>query len=109
MESVLYVGSVESRSLDEAETILLTEELRLLGRDGTKMPQIALVSDEHDDNVGIGVVSQFLEPSGDVDVGRVLGDVVDEKCSDRSSIVAASLQRREQRIGSRRVMRLTQR
>ncbi len=51
------------------------------------MPQIALVTHQHDDNVGIGMVSQLLQPPGNVLVRLVLADVVDEEGSDRSAIV----------------------
>ena len=51
------------------------------------MPQIALVSDEHDDDVGIGVVPQLLQPPCDIFVGLVLADIVDEKSADGAAIV----------------------
>lgn len=44
----------------------------------SEMPQIALVSDEHNDNISIGVVPQLLQPSGDVLVSLMFADVVDE-------------------------------
>lgn len=51
------------------------------------MPQIALVSDQHDDDVGIGVISKLLQPSRNVLVGLVLADVVDEEGADRAPVV----------------------
>jgi hypothetical protein len=51
------------------------------------MPQIALVSDKHDDNVGVGMVAQLLQPPCDVLVGLVLADVVDEQRSDGAAVV----------------------
>lgn len=51
------------------------------------MFQIALVTNEHDNDVRVGVVSEFLEPSSDVDVGGLLGNVVDQESSNRSSVV----------------------
>lgn len=51
------------------------------------MPQIALVTDKHDNNVGVGMVAQFLEPSCDVLVGLVLADIVDEKGTDGTTVV----------------------
>jgi hypothetical protein len=42
------------------------------------MSQIALVSYQHNDNVAICVIPQLLQPSADVDIGGVLGNVVDE-------------------------------
>jgi hypothetical protein len=49
--------------------------------------QIALVSDQHDDNVGIGVVPELLQPSRDVLVGLVLADIVDEEGTDGTTVV----------------------
>lgn len=51
------------------------------------MPQIALVADKHDDDVGVGVVSQLLQPSRDILVGLVLADVVDKKGTDGTTVV----------------------
>jgi hypothetical protein len=49
--------------------------------------EIALVADEHDDNVLVGVVAQLLEPAGHVLVGRVLGNVVNEEGSNGTAVV----------------------
>lgn len=51
------------------------------------MPQIALVSHQHDNNIGIGVIPQLLKPSCDVLVCLVLADVIDEQCADGASVV----------------------
>jgi hypothetical protein len=51
------------------------------------MPQIALVTDQHNHNVRVGVVAQFLQPSCDVLVCLVLADVVDEQRSHSASVV----------------------
>lgn len=53
------------------------------------MFKIGLVADEHDDDVGIGVVAQFFEPPRHVDIGRVLCDVVDQQRADSSAVVPA--------------------
>lgn len=52
------------------------------------MLQIALVSHEHDDYVGVGVIAQFLQPPCNVDVGCVFGDVVDQEGTNCTSVVA---------------------
>lgn len=52
------------------------------------MPQIALVSDQHDDDVGVGMVAQLLEPPGDILVGLVLADVVNEEGTDSATVVS---------------------
>lgn len=51
------------------------------------MSQIALVSDQHDDDVRIGVVSELLQPPSDVLIGLVLGDIVNQQGSDCASVV----------------------
>lgn len=54
------------------------------------MPQVRLVADEHDDNVRVCMIPELLEPSADIDVARVLGDVVDEQGTHRSTVVGRS-------------------
>lgn len=51
------------------------------------MSQIALVSDQHDDDVGVGMISQLLQPAGDVLISLVLADVVHEQCANGASVV----------------------
>lgn len=51
------------------------------------MPQIALVSHQHDDNVCVCMVSQFLQPSCHILVGLVLADVVNEKGAHSAAVV----------------------
>lgn len=52
------------------------------------MFQIALVSDKHDDDVGISVVPQFLQPPCDVDICSMFRDVVYEQCADCAAVVS---------------------
>lgn len=54
------------------------------------MAQIALVSNQHDYYVGVGMVPQLLEPPGHVLVGLMLADVVDEQGPDGSAVVGRS-------------------
>lgn len=51
------------------------------------MSQITLVPDEHDDDVGVGVVTEFLQPAVDIVVGLVLADIVHKKGTDGATIV----------------------
>ena len=51
------------------------------------MPQIALVSDQHNDNIGVGMVSQLFQPPCNIFVRLVLADVVDEQGSDGTAII----------------------
>ena len=52
------------------------------------MLQIALVPDEHDDDVRVRVVAELLQPPRDVDVRRMLGDVVDEQRTDGATVIS---------------------
>lgn len=54
-----------------------------------KVPQIALVSHQHDDNVCVGMIAELFQPACDVLVGLVLGNVVDEKGADCAAVVGA--------------------
>ena len=51
------------------------------------MPQIALVTHEHDDDVGVGMVAQLLQPPCHVLVCLVLADVVDEQGAHCAAVV----------------------
>lgn len=69
---------------------LTGELLGVLSRDSPEVSQITLVTHKHDDNVGIRVVSEFLQPPGDVVVGLVLADVVNEQGTNGATIVGRS-------------------
>lgn len=60
----------------------------LLGGYSAQVSQIGLVSNEHDDNVTIGMVSELFEPSGDILVCLVLADVVDEQGTNGTTVVS---------------------
>lgn len=51
------------------------------------MLEITLISYEHDDNVRVCMVAQFFEPSCDVYVGSVFGNIVDKESADCAAIV----------------------
>ena len=51
------------------------------------MPQIALVTDQHDNDVRVGMVAQLLQPPCDVLVCLVLADIIDKQRSDSASVV----------------------
>jgi len=69
--------------------VLTRERLRLLSRYGPQVLQVTLVTDEHNDNVRIGMVAEFLEPASNVGVRRVLGNIIDEESAYRTAVVAA--------------------
>ena len=51
------------------------------------MLQIALVADEHDDDVRVCVVPELLQPPRDVRVRLVFRDVVHEQRAHRAAVV----------------------
>jgi hypothetical protein len=61
--------------------------LGLLCGHSAKVSQIALVSNQHDDNVSISMVPKLLQPSCDVLVGLMLADIVDEEGTNSTSVV----------------------
>lgn len=68
--------------------MLLGEGHGLVRLHGAEVPQVGLVADEHDDDVGLGVVAELLEPALNVLKGGVLGDVVDEESPDGAPVVS---------------------
>ena len=52
------------------------------------MPQIALVPHQHNHNIDIRVVPQFLQPAVDVLVGLVLCNVINEERANSTSVVS---------------------
>jgi len=51
------------------------------------VPQITLVSNQHNHNVRIGMVSQLFQPSRHVVVCLVFANVVNEQCADSAPVV----------------------
>lgn len=104
LEGEFDVGGVQGGRLDEGQVVVAcghvsimiflarckrrtSKLLRLLGRHRSEMPQIALISHKHNDNVRICVVAQLLQPSGHILVCLVLAYIVDEQRADRASVV----------------------
>lgn len=88
MKSRLNVGRIESRCLDEAESVALGEGLGLVCGHSAQMSQVALVADQHYHNVLVGVVAKLAQPPLDVLVSQMLGDVVHEQSPDSPAIVS---------------------
>ena len=76
--------------MDKSYRRLTGKLLGLFGRHSAQVSQIGLVSNQHDDNVTVGMVSQLLEPSSDVLVCLVLADVVNEQGTDSAAVVGRS-------------------
>jgi hypothetical protein len=61
------------------------------------MFQITLIAHEHDDDVRICVVPKLFQPPGDIHIGCVLSDVVNQESTDRTAVV--TIGRLDERIG----------
>eukprot|EP00420_Gonyaulax_spinifera_P023549 CAMPEP_0197905694 /NCGR_PEP_ID=MMETSP1439-20131203/60944_1 /TAXON_ID=66791 /ORGANISM="Gonyaulax spinifera, Strain CCMP409" /LENGTH=213 /DNA_ID=CAMNT_0043526983 /DNA_START=2 /DNA_END=644 /DNA_ORIENTATION=+ len=88
-EGRLNIRRLQGRRLDAREAVLLRKGQRLILPHCPEMPEVPLVADEHDDNVGIGMVAQLLKPSLEVLEGDPLGDVVNEQRAYGSPVVRA--------------------
>lgn len=51
------------------------------------MPQVALVADQHDNDVLVGMIAQLSQPSLYILVGQVLGNVVYQQGTDSTPVV----------------------
>lgn len=63
------------------------ELLGIVCRHSPQMPQIALVTNQHDDDVRVSMVSQLLQPPCDVLVCVLLANIVHEERADCASVV----------------------
>jgi hypothetical protein len=89
LEGRVDTGGVEGGCFDKGKVVLFRKGHGLVRLDRPQVAQIALVSDEHDDDVGLGVVPQFLQPPLDILEGSVFGNIVDQKGADGSPVVGA--------------------
>lgn len=89
LECLLHVGCLQRGRLDVGQTFCLGEALRIVGGDSSEVPQVSLVANEHDSDVGVGVVTQLLEPAADVLEGGRLAHVIDQDRAQRTAVVGA--------------------
>jgi len=87
LEGGVDAGGIEGGRFDEGKIVLLGEGHGLVGLDGAEVSQIGLVAHKHNDDVGLGVVAELLEPALDVLERGVLGDVVNEEGTDGAAVV----------------------
>ena len=104
LESGFDIRGVQRRCLDKGQTILSYMQLvsyRIQERESmptgkrlglicgycTQVFQIALVAHKHDDDIRISVVPQFLQPPCHVNIGCVLGDIIDQKGANSTTVV----------------------
>lgn len=71
--------------------MLTGKSFRLVGWHSAQVLQITLVTNQHNDDVRIGMVPQFLQPSRYIDIGCVFGDIVNQKGTDGTPVVSRSI------------------
>lgn len=86
-ESQIDVGGVQGRGLDEHESVLLGKALGLFSMDGTQVAEIGLVTDKHDNDVGVCMLAHLRQPPRYRLVGAVLGDIVQQQGADSTTVV----------------------
>ena len=59
------------------------------------MPQVRLVADEHDDDVGVCVVTELPQPPLNILVGQMFSDIVDKKGTNCPAVVSESRRLRQ--------------
>ena len=87
MKSRFHVRRSQSRRFNEWKIVLLREGSSFFRRHGPQVTQVRLVTDEHDDDVGVGMVTKFPEPALDVFICQVFSNVVDKKSTDGAAII----------------------
>lgn len=79
----------QSNNVRYHHVVLTRKRLCLFSRYGPQVLQVTLVAHEHDDNIRISMVAEFLEPASNVGVRRVLGNIIYEESAHRTAVVAA--------------------
>jgi hypothetical protein len=51
------------------------------------MSQITLVSNKHNDDIGISMIAELFQPSRYIIIGLVLADIVYKESTDRSTVI----------------------
>ncbi len=87
MEGRLDIGRVQRGRLDEGQVVLLGESASLFRRNCTKVSEIGLVADQHDDDISVGMVTKLAKPAFDILVSQMLGNVVDQESSNSTTVV----------------------
>ena len=62
LERSLDVRRLQRGRFDEGQTLVTRETLRVLSLHAAQVFQVALVADQHDDDVGVSVIPQLFQP-----------------------------------------------
>jgi len=88
-ERLLHVGRRARRRLHEDQSVLAGKGFAFLLLYLTPRVQVALVADQHDHHVRIGVLARILQPGGQVVEGLPPCDVVYQQGAGGSAVVGA--------------------
>ena len=83
------IGGGLSGCLHEDQTMLTSEHLSFVGAHLSSRIQVTLISDKHDRHIGVSVLFDLLEPSGQVREGVPPSDVVHEQGTSRAAVIRA--------------------
>ncbi|EDK40023.2 hypothetical protein PGUG_04121 [Meyerozyma guilliermondii ATCC 6260] len=89
VETQIHIIGRQRRRFGEQQTILVSKQLGLLCGYSTQMVQIALVSHQLNDNIGIGMFFQLLQPPRNRFIRLRFQNVIHNKRPHRSTIVCA--------------------
>ncbi len=87
LESFLDICRLQSWCLYERKTLFLWEGLCIFCRNTSQVLEIRFVAHQHDNNIRICMISQFLQPSFHILISHMLCDVINQQSTHSSSIV----------------------
>lgn len=64
-------------------------DLGLFRRHSSEVTKVAFVANQHDDDVGVGMVTELLQPSLHILVGQVFRNIVDQQRPHCSAVITA--------------------
>lgn len=76
LECFFYVSGVQGWSFNKWKSVLFCECSGLISGHGPEMSKVALVSNQHDDDVVVSVVPQLLQPAVHILVRQVLRNII---------------------------------
>lgn len=77
-ECILNIGCFQSRSLHEVERLPFCKRLSIFCWYSNKVSEIRLISNKHDHNVGVCVISQLFQPPGSILKCSTACDIIDK-------------------------------
>lgn len=90
LECFFNICGLQSWSFYKRKPFLLWKCLSIISWHTSQMLEIRLVPNQHDHNVGVGVISQLLQPSFNILIGYMLRDVIHQQSSYSATIVRTS-------------------